>query len=289
MNNEGENEIESIDPIDTLVISGASTKVIAFIGIFRALYEKRILSPDLKGIKYISCVSIGFFYTIMLLLGVSERVCYECILKVNFLEVLDLENIDLDSLLNDMGLIDHSKVIIPARTIIRDKFKKEDLTLLELYEYTKIKISVKCINVNRQQVEIFDHINSPELSILQLLLMTTAIPTFFKPIKYNDNYYVDGGMNGNLPIEALDSDKYLCINICQGIKRFEESEYPIIPFLLKLACISSVSYDKYLARTIKIILDVGTIQFDINEEEKKEIITKSYNDTIAQINDKFKS
>ena len=167
MNNE--KEVDPIDPIDTLVISGASTKVIAFIGIFRALYEKGILSPDLKGIKHISCVSIGFFYTIMLLLGVSERVCYECILKVNFLEVLDLENIDIDSLLNDMGLIDHSKVTIPARTIIRDKFKKEDLTLLELYEYTQIKISVKCINVNRQQVEIFDHSNSPDLSITTII------------------------------------------------------------------------------------------------------------------------
>ena len=84
------------------------------------------------------------------------------------------------------------------------------MTVNKVYEYTKIKISVKCINVNRQQVEIFDHNNSPDLSVLQLLLMTTAIPTFFKPIKYNDNYYVDGGINGNLPIEALDSDKYLC-------------------------------------------------------------------------------
>ena len=275
------------DNIDTLVISGASTKVIAFLGIFRALYEKDILYSDFKNIKHISCVSIGFFYSILLSLRISERLCYECILKIDFMKFLDLDNISIDSLIQDMGFIDHSKVARPIEIILKDIFKKDNVTLKELYEKTKIKISVKCINVNRQQVEIIDHINNPEIPVLQLLLMTTAIPTFFKPIKFNDNYYVDGGINGNLPIEALDSDKYLCINICQSINKFEESEFPIIPFLLKVVCISSVSYDKYIDRTIKISLDVGTINFDISEEEKQKIINNAYKNTIQQIKDKF--
>ena len=36
------------------------------------------------------------------------------------------------------------------------------------------------------------------LSISKLAQMTTAIPDFFKPVKYNDCLYVDGGLRGFL-------------------------------------------------------------------------------------------
>ena len=88
MNKETQND----NNIDTLVISGASTKIITFIGIFRALYEKGLLPNDLNGIKHISCVSIGYFYSILLALKISERFSYECILKTDFLKLLECEN-----------------------------------------------------------------------------------------------------------------------------------------------------------------------------------------------------
>ena len=46
--------------------------------------------------------------------------------------------------------------------------------------------------------------------------MTTCIPIIFKPIVYNGDNYVDGGLSGNFPIEynrKLKSKNYLGINI----------------------------------------------------------------------------
>ena len=195
--------MDNKEQIDTLVISGASTKIISFIGIFRALYEKKILSKDLTGIKHISCVSVGYFYSILLSLRISERFCYECILKTDFMDLLDLDSISIDSLIQDMGFIDHKKVARPIEIILKDVFKKDNITLKELYEKTNIKITVKCVNVTKSETYFINHETDPNLEVLQLLLMTTAIPIFFKPVLYNDCYYIDGGISGNLPIECI--------------------------------------------------------------------------------------
>ena len=46
--------------------------------------------------------------------------------------------------------------------------------------------------------------------------MTTAIPGFFKPVKYNDYLYVDGGLRGHFPIEVCESKNYLGLFIRGG-------------------------------------------------------------------------
>ena len=285
MNNEKEGE-----SIDTLVISGASTKVIAFIGIFRALYEKGILSPDLKGIKHISCVSIGFFYSILLSLRISERFCYECILKTDFMDLLDLDSISMDSLIQDMGFIDHSKIARPIEIILKDIFKKDNVTLTELYEKTKIKITVKCVNVTKSETYFINHETDPDLEVLQLLLMTMAIPLFFKPILYKDCYYIDGGLSGNLPIEGIDvkKDNYLGIYI-SGNKEidFKKESIPILAFLSMMLTVSSTKLDVYLDRCIVLIMEEDSTQFEFTDEEKQKMKNNAYKNTLQQLKDKF--
>jgi predicted acylesterase/phospholipase RssA len=278
------------DTIDTLVISGASTKIISFIGIFRALYEKHILSPDLNNIKHISCVSIGYFYSILLSLRISERFCYECILKTDFMNLLDLDSISIDSLIQDMGLIDHSKIARPIEIILKDILKKDNVTLKELYNKTQIKISVKCVNVTKSETYFINHETDPDLEVLHLLLMTTAIPLFFKPVLYNENYYIDGGLSGNLPIEGIDvkKDNYLGIYI-SGNKAidFKKESVPILAFLNNMLTVSSTKLDLYLKRSIVLIMDEDSTQFEFTNQEKQKMIDNAYKNTILQIKDKF--
>ncbi len=282
--------MDNKDIIDTLVISGASTKIISFIGIFRALYEKKILSKDLNGIKHISCVSIGYFYSILLSLRISERFCYECILKTDFMNLLDLDSISIDSLIQDMGFIDHKKVARPIEIILKDVFKKDNITLKELYEKTNIKITVKCVNVTKSETHFINHETDPNLEVLQLLLMTTALPIFFKPVLYNDCYYIDGGISGNLPIECIDpnKDNYLGIYI-SGNKEldFKKEDIPILSFINKMLTVSSTKLDTYLERSIVLIMKENSTQFEFTDQEKQKMIDNAYISTLQQLKDKF--
>ena len=58
--------------------------------------------------------------------------------------------------------------------------------------------------------------------------MTSCIPVFFKPILYNENYYVDGGMSGSMPF--IDKYKnfigiYICSECNNDIKNMDTFEY----------------------------------------------------------------
>ena len=129
-----------------------------------------------------------------------------------------------------------------------------------------------------------------QLEVCKLLLMTTAIPIFFKPILYENCYYIDGGLSGNLPIEAIDpiKDNYLGIYI-SGNKEinFKNEEYPILSFLNKMLTVSSTKLDSYLDKCIVLEMNEASTNFDITNEQKEKMIDFGYYETLKQLKTKF--
>ena len=272
---------------DTLVISGASTKVVAFVGIFRALFEKNILKGNLEGIKEIHTLSIGAFYSLCLLLNINEKVMYECLIRSDFSEFFDIYNINLNEITKSLGILSHEKYLKSLiKNILIFKFQKEDITLKELYEYNPIELYIKCVNVSKQCSIHFNHKDHPNMSLTKLLIMTTTLPIFFKPQKYKNDYYVDGGLSGNLPVEKVKSKNILCIHIKRCMKNIDEEAIPLLGFLQNMCSVSSLSYNKYKKSTINIVIDLSTYDFNIDKNKKDKIIKMGYEQTLKRINDK---
>ena len=272
---------------DILVISGASTKVVSFVGIFRALYEKDILKDDLEGIKEIHTLSIGTFYSVCLLLNINEKVMYECLIRSDFSECFDIDEINFSDISTSLGLFSleiYFKKLM--KSILIYKFQKEDITLKELYEYNPIELYIKCVNVSKQCSIHFNHKDHPNMSLTKLLIMTTTLPIFFKPQKYKNDYYVDGGLSGNLPVEKVKSKNVLCIHIKRCIKNIDEEDIPLLGFLQNMCSVSSLSYNKYKKHTINIVIDLSTYDFNIDKNKKEKIIKMGYEQTLKRINDK---
>ena len=272
---------------DTLVISGASTKVVSFVGIFRALFEKDILKENLEGIKEIHTLSIGTFYTLCLILNFSERVIYECLMRSEFSECLDADEINFNDISRSLGIISHEKYFKSLmKKIFMYRFEKEDITLKQLYEYNPIDLYIKCVNVSKQFSVHFNHRTHPNMSVTKLLIMTTTLPIFFKPQKYKNDYYVDGGLSGNLPVEKVKSKNVLCIHIKRCMKNIDKEAIPLLGFLQNMCSVSSLSYNKYKRSTINIIIDLSTYDFNIDKTKKDKIIKEGYEQSLKRINDK---
>ena len=80
-------------------------------------------------------------------------------------------------------------------------------------------------------IEYINYETDPDLSLSRLGKMTTAIPFFFKPVEYNGNFYVDGGLRGHYPIEQCKTENYLGIFIQGGSVPQESELYEWIPIL----------------------------------------------------------
>ena len=274
--------------IDTLVLSGGSTKVPAFIGAFRALREKNIINEKLEGINHIIVCSVGMLYGLFMLFKINDTVLETTMKQMNFSDCLDMDNVNINDLLFNLGLFDNKKVTTPVSTVLRERYSVTDMTLKELYELTNIKLTAKVCNHTKSCVEYISYENEPELSIILLLQMTTAIPLFFKPIKYNECLYIDGGTAGGYAIEIA-GQNYLGINL-KGPSRTDNQntlidELPIINYFIKGLCIACQDSSKIDKRNIYIPSNIHFTNFEVSMEEKKQLIDDGYKLTLQHIDE----
>lgn len=273
--------------IDTLIISGGGPSGIAYIGIFKALYDKKILNEDLEGIREIITTSAGILISIFILLKYDIGVLQEILLQFDFSQIINIEDLSINDLLFDLGMFDTSSVGDMVRTFIKNKYDKGDITLQEFYDRTQIKLVVKVHNCTDQVVEYISYENHPSLSLITLAQMTIAVPIFFKPIYYQDKYYCDGGIRGSFPIDKCRSENYLGLSVIAGIGNVEVQEgslleaIPLLPHIMKLFSDSSPIVEDD-PRIINVDVSLG-LDFNISIDKKKNIIQDAYNNTISAL------
>ena len=276
--------------IDTLILSGGGPSAVAYFGIFQSLFEKNIIHENLDGINEIITTSAGIFISVCLLIRFKIELCKEIVMNYDLAKLLDHDNLTIDDFLDDFGFFSTDKIGLFVQNIIKHKLKKNDLTLKELYEYNATKLTVKVFNATKKQLEYISHESDPDLSILKLVQMTTAIPGFFKPVKYNDYLYVDGGLRGHFPIEVCQSENYLGLFIRGGtVTKNEVLEmFPILEFIYSLMIhqdqtVYDIKNNKINKRIIYCQIDYG-LNFDMKTEDKIKLIEKGYEVTKNHIN-----
>ena len=274
--------------IDTIILSGGSSKGISFLGTFNYLIENQYIDRDLKNIKKIICVSASFLFTLMILFHESDFIqMKKDMLDFNFVDFLDINDISLKNLFNNYGLINKNKNHIYIKKLLKEKYNKENLSLLSLYKKTNIHIIVKVSNITKKKIEYIDHINNPKINILKLIQMTTAMPIIFQPVKYKNDIYIDGGLCGNLPIEINDSVDYLSIDILGGN---DENINNIFDYLSKLYWMYTPDtiMRKYDIKNIKLNLDelnIDLTDFNLNNDIKNKLIDMGYEQAKKHFND----
>lgn len=268
--------------IDTLVFSGASTKVSLFVGILRCLYEQRILNPELDGIHTIYTCSVSTLIVIYMLLDVSVDVTEHCCMQGNFENIINLDEINITGLVDNFGLVSNELVGTLVTNLLKEKFNREDMTLQELYDYKPICLSVKCANITKNKIDYINHTTDPDLSIITLLRMTTAIPFLFKPVLYKGDMYLDGGINGGYPVDKA-TDNYLGVWI-RGNDSDSVIADNLLSFMYKLGTLKQFDEQRLpQSNTIMYYSDIHFSNFTLSPETKQELITLGYKTTLKHI------
>jgi len=274
--------------IDTLILSGGGPSGIAYIGIFKALFEKKIIKQGLPDIKEIITTSVGIIFSILYMLDLTQDQIKKIILETDLSSVIDISQIGIDNLLVDFGLFKNDRIGISIDSFCKHKLDIENITLKELYDKIPIKLTIKVYNSTDRRLEYINHLTNPDLSVSLLSQMTTAIPFFFQPVKYNDCLYVDGGIRGGLPIENCNSDNYLGIaikgNSCSTKNNKLVEMFPILDFILSLMN-EKTPFENENKKIIVSEIN-GGLNFDLNEEEKEAMIKLGY-DSVIQHADKY--
>lgn len=185
-----------IPTITNLVLSGGGVKGIVMLGALKALDDNGMLT----NIKAISMTSVGSLIGSLYAMGYKIDDLYE------FLSILDIskmKSLQPSRLLSQFGLDDGKKLIIVVEKLLEAKNISPNITLLELYEKTNIKLYITGTCLNDKKTYYFSHLSHPNMQLKIAIRISTSVPLWFVPVEYECNVYVDGGCMENYPISIF--------------------------------------------------------------------------------------
>ena len=254
---------------NTIVCSGAGTRVFCILGALKILYEKnKIEYPFIKligssaGAVIITLISIG--YNIEEILNI--------LLELDFSQFHEFY---LDQLFLNYGF-NHGKEIIKILEIMLEKKNiQSNITLQEHYTKTKNHIIITGTCLNTSSTEYFDYKNNPDMPLLTALKITISVPIYFTSVTYKNKIYIDGAILNHCPINLCDENdsKVIAISLVRSKSYYEINN--IYDYVMNLVNTvhdnihSQIFKNEKYKKTIELDPENdNSIEFDISRKKK---------------------
>jgi len=187
-------------PITHLVFGGNALRTLCLCGILRYIYfyNLNVFIRDVSG------TSMGAFFALAFALKIPIELLEKIIYKV--CKDTNLTKIPPSAFLNifdTYGIGSSLDYLEDIRTYIKDNFNQNDMTFLELSKKTGINLYVSATNINECKNTNFNVNNTPNVSIIDAVSASMCVPLLSKPIIIDDNYYIDGYLTDNFPLEVF--------------------------------------------------------------------------------------
>ena len=187
--------------IKNLILSGGSSKCIVFVGAIRSLTELDILD----NITNIAGTSGGSLLAMLLVLKYSIDEIEKLYKLLNFKDLMDIKGDNILNFFNDYGLDPGYKISQLIKIVIKKKTNNAYITFKELYEITHTNLIITGTCVEKECVEYFNHIDTPNMPVYLAVRISISIPFIFNRVVYNNYTYIDGGFIEYFPIQYFDN------------------------------------------------------------------------------------
>lgn len=160
-----------------LVLSGGGARGISHVGVLKALDEFGVKIDCIAGTSAGSIVGSLYAY------GYSPDQIMEIIQATSFVRAMR-PAWSLTGFLSLDGLRDVLKKYMPENS----------------FEALKLPITIAATDLRKGKAAYF---SSGEL--IPAIMASCCVPAVFRPVEFNGNFYVDGGVLDNLPVKAIES------------------------------------------------------------------------------------
>ncbi|MBS1509670.1 MAG: patatin-like phospholipase family protein [Bacteroidetes bacterium] len=207
-----------------LVMEGGGVRGLAYAGVFSVLEKKGVLQQ----IEKVGGSSAGSIAGMLVCVGYSAAEIDSIMLELPIQKFNDGKwGIvgKYNRFKNQYGLYKGEVFEKWLQQLVLSKTGNADLTFAQLHQlHVSDPVKYKDLyctgtNLSKQQLEIFSYPNTPDMPITLAVHISSNIPLYFEPVQLDNhlqkikkqdsttfiNYYVDGGMLCNYPINMFDS------------------------------------------------------------------------------------
>lgn len=190
-----------------LIICGGGYKGLLYLGGLHYLYNKN----KLTNIENIYCSSIGSIISLLFIIGFKPVETYEFLIELNFTELFNVQFEYITC--KDKYCINDGKIF----NILKKKINElcdNNITLKQFYEKYNININIATSCLNSRSIVLFNHINYPNVKIIDAVTASCSIPFIFAPCKIDNKYYIDGDLFfNNKYIQPLIDDNTIVFSL----------------------------------------------------------------------------
>lgn len=272
--------------IKNLILSGGSSKCIVYVGAIRSLIELDIL----QYIENFAGTSGGALLASLIVLNYTIDEIEELYYKLNLKDLIDIKGDNILHFFNNYGLDDGDRFIQLIKIVIKKKTNNPDITFKELYDITHKNLIITGTCVEKECVEYFNHIRTPDMPVYLAIRISISLPFIFNRVVYNNYTYIDGGFIEYFPIQYF---KNISESLALGIKNDSLDNTTLInsveSYVYKLLCgLYRVNQENvlHMCKDNTIIYNTninGLHTIDI--DTKKTIITYGYEKTNEYFSD----
>uniref|UniRef100_A0A6C0CIR1 PNPLA domain-containing protein n=1 Tax=viral metagenome TaxID=1070528 RepID=A0A6C0CIR1_9ZZZZ len=192
--------------IKHIVINGGGPTGLISYGVLKHLHKEEYF--NIEDIKTIYGTSIGGIFGVILSLKYDWETLDDYILKRPWEKVFKINPEDFFNLFYSKGLFSFNVVEGFLTKLFEAKDLSINITLSEYYKYNNIEHHFFTVKADTLEIIDLNYKTHPDLPLFRALEMTTAFPIFCKPVFYENECYIDGGMLDNYPVKyCLDNEQ----------------------------------------------------------------------------------
>ena len=87
--------------------------------------------------------------------------------------------------------------------LLYEKFNTKYMTFEQLYEKTNKHLKIVGTNLTRSSVFYMDHKHTPSMQVSKAVRISSSVPIFYEPVKYQNEYFIDGAVLKNLDVDLF--------------------------------------------------------------------------------------
>jgi len=275
---------ELIIPLDiynlrNIVFAGGGARIFSHFGFIKALEEHDLL----KNINNFVGTSIGSLTALCVVLGYTTDQLINIFTRIDLLKTIDINADNIFNYFSNLGIDSGERYIRIINILIKKKLGITNVSFKKLYEITGKKLAICVTNISKMNSEILDLENSPDMDIVLAIRMSCCYPYVFTPVEYNGDYYIDGGVLNNYPINYFihDIDRTIGISNQTSDTNAKIELDDILSYTLGIIYCMSVDKQRDVTNTFQnntVLMECMTdpINFALTDNEKKNMVEEGY-------------
>ena len=201
INNNLNNNPNNSQIIKHLVLSGGGTYGLIAYGVLK---QGNIMGQwSIDNIQSIYGTSIGSMFAVVLALKYDWKTLDDYFIKRPWHHIFKYDVYSIFGAFERRGIFNvkiMEEMFLPLFSGLDDAIDI-NITMQQFFERTKIDIHVFATDINAFEPVDISHTTHPDWRVVDAVYASSCLPIFFSPFMKDDQYYVDGGIFLNYPLE----------------------------------------------------------------------------------------